>query len=249
VRDGIPDLVYPRRLRATDAEFQAKYDKGAESYDSGLAWMWQAFSADEDLVRDGMIDLLELQPGMRVLEVGCGTGEDSWRILQRLGEGVLVAQDLSIGMLQVARRRLAASENVDYVLSNASYLPFADNVFDAAYHFGGVNTFGERRRALAELARVVRPDGKVVIGDEGIAPWQRRKLIGRILVNANPLYAHKPPLQELPDVARDVRLQWIIGNAFYVVDFRVGTEPPAVNLDLPIPGKGDTLRSRFRGKR
>jgi ubiquinone/menaquinone biosynthesis C-methylase UbiE len=248
-REGIPHLVHPPRLPPSDAEFQEKYDAGAEAYDSGLAWMWKAFGVDEQRVRAEMVDLLELRAGERVLETGCGTGNDSLLIAERIGRGGdLVAQDLSIGMLRVARRKLErAAAHVDYVLSNASYLPFADGTFDAAFHFGGINTFGEVRRALAEMTRVVKTGGKVVIGDEGIAPWQRRHLIGRILVRANPLYAHRPPLADLPQTALDVRVKWIIGNAFYVIDYRVGESPPAVDLDLPIPGKGDTLRSRYYG--
>jgi ubiquinone/menaquinone biosynthesis C-methylase UbiE len=249
VRDGVADLVYPETLAPSDAEFQRKYDEGAETYDSGLEWMWEAFSSDEDAVRSGMIDLLELTPDSRVLETGCGTGQDSARIIERLGgKGMLFAQDLSRGMVNVARGRIQASrDRVEFVQSNGSYLPFADDAFDAAYHFGGINTFGERRRAIAEMARVVRPKGKVVIGDEGIAPWLRRRLIGRILVKANPLYAHSAPVSELPVTALEPRVQWIIGNAFYVIDFRVGDGPPSVALDLPIPGKGDTLRSRYYG--
>lgn len=251
VRDGVSDLLHPPQLMASDAEFQAKYDVGAEDYDTGIQWIWKAFSTDEDDARAGLLDLLELETASRVLETGCGTGQDSWRIIERLGDaGELIATDLSEGMLRVARRRLAEYRTPhDLVLCNGSYLPFADDAFDAAYHFGGINTFGERRRALAEMARVVKPGGKVVFGDEGIAPWQRRKRIGRILVNANPLYAHTPPLAELPDTALDVRLRWIISNAFYVVDYRVGADPPPVDIDLPIPGKGDTLRSRYDGAR
>ena len=251
VRDGIAELVEPRELMPSDAEFQAKYDVGAEAYDSGIQWMWNAFSTDENAARAELIDLLELGPGMRVLETGCGTGQDSWRIVERIGDdGELFATDLSVGMLRVAKPRLAAYRTPhELLLCNGSYLPFADGAFDAAYHFGGINTFGERRRALAEMARVVKPGGKVVLGDEGIAPWQRRKRIGKILVTANPLYAHTPPLAELPETALDVRLKWIISNAFYVIDYRVGDAPPPVDLDLPIPGKGDTLRSRYYGDR
>jgi ubiquinone/menaquinone biosynthesis C-methylase UbiE len=247
--DGIPHLAHPPRLLPSDAEFQAKYDAGADDYDSGLAWMWKAFRADEDATRARMIDLLEVGPGARVLETGCGTGNDSTHIASRIApDGELVAQDLSIGMLRLAKRKLAsAPAAVEFVLSNASYLPFADATFDGAFHFGGVNTFGELRRALNEMTRVVKLGGKVVVGDEGVAPWQRRRLIGRILVKANPLYAHRPPLAELPENALDVRVQWMIANAFYVIDYRVGSAPPAVELDLPIPGKGDTLRSRYYG--
>jgi ubiquinone/menaquinone biosynthesis C-methylase UbiE len=247
IAGGIPQLVEPQNLLPSDAEFQEKYDAGAEQYDTGLAWLFEAFRIDESELRKGMIDLLELRPGARVLETGCGTGKDSQHILDGITPGgTLFAQDLSIGMLKVAARKLGAANGaVEYVLSNASYLPFADGTFDAAFHFGGINTFGELRRALREMTRVVRVGGKVVVGDEGLAPWLRRRLFGRILVKANPLYAHRPPLGALPDNAAEVRVQWILGNAFYVVDYRVAEGPPFVDLDLPIPGKGDTLRSRY----
>ncbi|MGZ4314402.1 MAG: class I SAM-dependent methyltransferase [Gaiellaceae bacterium] len=236
----------------SDAEFQEKYDASAEMYDSGLAWLFAAFRSDEAELRKGMVDLLELRPGARVLETGCGTGKDSEYICGQIHpDGTLYAQDLSLGMLEVARRKLAGGPpgKVEYVLSNASYLPFADNTFDAAYHFGGINTFGELRRALREMTRVVRVGGKIVVGDEGIAPWLRRRIFGRILVKANPLYAHRPPLDAIPENAADLRLQWILGNAFYVIDYRVGSGPPFVDLDLPIPGKGDSLRSRYYSSR
>ena len=120
-------------------------------------------------------------------------------------------------------------------------------LFRSVFHFGGINEFGEVGRALSEMTRVVTPGGKVVVGDEGIAPWLRRRVIGRILIRANPLYAHRPPLERLPENALDVSLHWIIGNAFYVIDYRVGDEPPPVDIDLPIPGRGDSLRSRYYG--
>lgn len=249
VAEGIPRLVHPSELLPSDAEFQQKYDSGADEYDRGLRWLFESFRVDPATMRNAMIDLLELRPGARVLETACGTGEDSQYILERIGpNGTLYAQDLSIGMLKVARQKLASGA-VEYVQSNASYLPFPDGAFDAAFHFGGINTFGEVRRALQEMNRVVRVGGKVVVGDEGVAPWLRRRLYGRILVKANPLYRHRPPVDALPENAAETRLQWILGNAFYVIDFRVGGGLPFIDLDLPIPGKGDSLRSRYYGPR
>lgn len=249
IADGIPRLVYPAELLPSDAEFQRKYDTGAADYDSGLSWLFEAFRVDEEAVRSSMIDLLEIGPGAHVLETGCGTGNDSRHILERvLPSGTLYAQDLSIGMLRTARGKLGDSA-AEYVLSNASYLPFADGTFDAAFHFGGINTFGELRRALAEMARVVRVGGKVVVGDEGVAPWLKRRRYGRVLIAANPLYRHTPPLDALPESAAEPRVRWIIGNAFYVIDFRVAAGEPFVDVDLPIPGRGDTLRSRYEASR
>lgn len=250
VVDGVPKLVYPEELAASDSEFQRKYDANSEIYDEGMDWLFGVFSEDRDQIRNRMTDLLDLQPGMRVLETGCGTGEDSLYIADRLGPtGSLYAQDLSAGMLQVARKKLSdVDSSVELAQTNASYLPFPDNTFDAAFHFGGINEFGDIERAIEEKTRVVRPGGKVVFGDEGIAPWLRDKTYGKILINANPLYRHTPPLDRLPECARDVRLHWLLGNAFYIIDFRVDNEPPPLNIDLPIPGTGDSLRSRYEAR-
>jgi hypothetical protein len=64
-------------------------------------------------------------------------------------------------------------------------------------------------------------------------------------MNANPLYEYEPPLDLLPERARNVSIRWILGNAFYVIRYEVGSGPPPLDLDLPIPGKGDSLRSRY----
>jgi ubiquinone/menaquinone biosynthesis C-methylase UbiE len=252
IRDGLPMLVHPVTLMPSDREFREKYDATAGDYDAGLKWLFASFGEDRDEVRDLLASLLEVGEGAEILEVGAGTGEDSMHIVERLGsQGRLVAQDISSGMLQLARKKLArATRRVDFVVSNAAYLPMPDASFDAVFHFGGINEFGDVRRALAEMARVVRPGGKIVVGDEGVAPWLRRRLYGRILSNANPLYRHRPPLELLPVGAREVTTRWLLGNAFYAIDFRVADGPPFLDLDLPIPGKrGGSLRSRYELRR
>jgi len=250
IRGGVPDFTYPEELQPSDEEFLRKYEGGAQQYDVGLQWLFRSFFLNQESVRAAMVARLELQPGARVLEVGCGTGKDTLHIARALaGSGELFAQDISPAMLAIAKTETAeAAVPIEFSVGNAAYLPFADGQFDAVFHFGGINEFGDITRALAEMTRVTRIRGKVVVGDEGIAPWMRDRPFGQILINANPLYRHTPPLAMLPEAARDVHLNWIIANAFYLIDYRVGEGPPAVNLDLPIPGKGDTLRSRFDRK-
>lgn len=249
IQSGTPNFIYPAKLLPSDEEFQGKYNKGAEQYDTGIEWLFKSFFEDENSIRSQMVELLQVQPGSCVLDVGCGTGSDALHIARRIkAEGELYVLDISSGMIEIAKRRLASLQTpVEYFLSNASYLPFADGVFDAVFHFGGLNTFGEIGRALAEMTRVVRTGGKVVVGDESVAPWLRKSLFGRILMKVNPLYKHKPPLDCLPANAKDVCLRWILGNAFYLIEYRVSDGPPKLDLDLPIPGKGDTLRSRYYG--
>jgi ubiquinone/menaquinone biosynthesis C-methylase UbiE/uncharacterized protein YbaR (Trm112 family) len=248
VHDGVPDFVDPDSLTPSDAESRRKYDETAGEYDVGLKWLFDSFHENEDAVRARLVDRLDARPGHRVLEIGCGTGRDSRHIIERIRPaGVLFLQDLSPGMAAIARTALAeAPVALEFHLSDASHLPFADGEFDALFHFGGCNTFGDKRRAFREMTRVVRRGGKVVVGDESAAPWLRRQRFGRLIMNANPLYRHLPPLASLPGNARDVSLHWILGNAFYVIEYVVGDGPPPLDIDLSIPGKrGGTLRSRY----
>lgn len=247
ILDGVPNFIYPDKLLPSDEEFQQKYDKGAKQYDIGNEWLFKSFYEDENAVRGQMVKLLEIQPNSRVLDIGCGTGSDSVHLAKHIGEtGELYVADISPVMIEMAKHKLKTVHTpVEYFLSNGSYLPFADKIFDAVFHFGGINNFGEIPRALIEMTRVTRIGGKVVVGDEGVAPWLRQKSFGRILVKANPLYKHKPPLDCLPPNAQNVSLHWILGNAFYLIEYKVGEGSPKLDIDLPIPGKGDTLRSRY----
>lgn len=249
VENGIADLLYPHDLRELERMMKEEFDNRAHRYDSDLEWQFDVFDEDKEEIRRRMVALLELEPGMTVLETGAGTGSDSTHILDEIGSGgLLCAQDISRPMLELAREKLAGAEaEIDYHVGNASYLPFEDNTFDAAYHFGALNFFAEKRRALEEMVRVVRAGGKVVAGDEGMAPWLRRRLYGRIMIRTNKNYKFRPPLEMLPIDVREVAVRWLLGDAFYVIDFRVGEGPLPMNLDLPMPRKGDTLRSRYYG--
>jgi ubiquinone/menaquinone biosynthesis C-methylase UbiE len=258
VVDGIAHLIRPERESYSAEETREKeyYEATARTYDDVLDWLFRSFNEDEDQVRAKMIDLMELEPTDRVIETGAGTCRDTVGISERLGSAAeLFVQDLSPSMLSIGRDRMRARGaldgsrgRVEFFIGNASSLPFADNALDAAYHFGGFNLFSDKSKALAEMARVVQVGGKVVVGDEGIAPWHRASEYGAILMNSNQLYRYEPPLRDLPDTARDAGVHWLIGNAFYVIDFRVGEGPPEVDLDLPIQGRrGGTHRTRYFG--
>jgi SAM-dependent methyltransferase len=147
------------------------------------------------------------------------------------------------------RRAGPAACRVEYFVGNAARLPFPDRSFDAVFHFGGLNLFSDKRQALHEITRVTRLGGRVAVGDESLAPWLRETPYGRILLNSNALYQYEVPLDCLPEGARKVRVRWLLGNAFYLIDYTVGEGPPPVNLDLPILGaRGGTHRTRYYGK-
>jgi len=250
ISGGIPDLRYPPTLADEDAFARDIYDNVADVYDDYLPLTFATFSCDEREMRELMVDRLHLRPGQRVLEVGAGTGRTSAFIANKLrGEGHVYVHDISRGILLKAVERLAGeSVTLSFVLSNGVYLPFPDGYFDAVFHFGGLNMFSDVRRGLSEMARVVRPGGRVVVGDESVPPWLRHTEFGRILMNSSKHYEAPLPLDDMPVSARDVVVEYIIGGVFYLIGFSVGTGEPTANFDLEIPGaRGGTHRTRMYG--
>ena len=108
--------------------------------------------------RERAADLARVGPGTRALDVATGTGDLAIALQRRGGE--VVGSDFSDGMLERARAKSAA---VRWEQANALALPYDDNAFDAATVGFGARNFSDLRAGLAEMARVVRPGGRVVI--------------------------------------------------------------------------------------
>jgi demethylmenaquinone methyltransferase/2-methoxy-6-polyprenyl-1,4-benzoquinol methylase len=155
----MPDPSQPGPETGTLAEPQvrAMFDRIAGVYDrtnsvmtAGLHHKW----------RRRAVELSEVGPGSRVLDVATGTGDLAFALAERIGPGGhVVGADFSEQMLRIARDKAAAgsvgpaSAAVQFEQANALLLPHAGDEFDAA-----TVGFG-----LRELARVVRPGGRVVI--------------------------------------------------------------------------------------
>lgn len=248
---GIPDLTWPKTLQEEDAQTRQQYEDMAAKYDEYAALPFITYRADEHAIREQMLDKLALKPDDTVLEIGCGTGRGALQLAQRLGaNGRLFLQELSPSLLDIAVQKFKNNTlQPDFSIANGSYLPFPDHYFDAAHHFGGINTFADIPRCLAELTRVVKPGGKVVIGDEGLGIWLRNTEMGRIMTNSNPLLMCEPPLQSIPPNTRDVRLEYIMMNAFYVIDFRVTEAPAQPDYHMQIPSaRGGSHWTRYYGR-
>ena len=137
-----------------------------------------------------MVDLLDIKADAVILEVGCGTGRDSFRIARRLGEkGVLFLQDLSRNMVVKTRQKLThdykepgLSCELNYFVSNAANLPFPDDYFDALFHFGGFNNFGNPQKTLEEFSRIVKKGGKVVLVTNHCHPGWKILHLGKLFV-------------------------------------------------------------------
>ena len=69
------------------------------------------------------------------------------------------------------------------------------------------------------MVRVARPGAKIVVCDVGVPTGRKLSLINRLLTMTQPVYRKPPPIDLLPAQARDVRLAWIGGGAWYLINF------------------------------
>jgi demethylmenaquinone methyltransferase/2-methoxy-6-polyprenyl-1,4-benzoquinol methylase len=111
--------------------------------------------------RERAADLAEVGPGQRALDVATGTGDLALALWRRVGPtGAVVGSDFSEEMLARARRK---APDVRFEWGNALALPYEDAEFDAATVGFGARNFADLGGGLREMARVVRPGGRVVV--------------------------------------------------------------------------------------
>jgi SAM-dependent methyltransferase len=250
----IPDFVCSEDLGETGRKSLELYNQATsvQQYRNFLAWLFETFAEDESNFRRRLLQKTKIKAGDRVLVTGCGLGDDLPFAVESVGDdGEVYAQDLSAQMVLAASMEiLPAYRNsaIHFSVSDAAHLPFSDGFFDAAYHFGGINLFDNIRLAIREMERVVKTGGRVVFGDEGVAPWLKHRSYGRIAINNNSLWQSDPPLDLLPEKVIDVELSWVLGNCFYVISFEVSDTGPYINLDVQHKSpRGGTMRTRYFG--
>jgi demethylmenaquinone methyltransferase/2-methoxy-6-polyprenyl-1,4-benzoquinol methylase len=142
----------------SEPQVRAMFDRIAGVYDlmnsvmtAGLHHRWRARAAD----------LAALRPGDSALDVACGTGDLAIELARRVGTGgEVIGSDFAEEMLERAR---AKAPELQWEWGNALELPYASGRFDAATVGFGARNFSDLDRGLAEMARVVKPGGRVVV--------------------------------------------------------------------------------------
>jgi SAM-dependent methyltransferase len=105
-----------------------------------------------------LIEFARVEPGMRVLDVGCGPGALTGALVERLGKANVCGTDPSEPFVEACRARLPG---VEVVAATAESLPYPDDGFDAALSQLVVNFMGDAETGVREMARVTRPGGVV----------------------------------------------------------------------------------------
>lgn len=131
--------------------------------------------------RRALVSAVEPAPAQRVLDVATGTGMVAAELLARADCSV-VGVDQSPQMLAAARARFAAVERprVELVEGQAEALPFADASFDALTFTYLLRYVDDPRATMRELARVVRPGGRVASLEFGVPPWPPARAAWRL---------------------------------------------------------------------
>jgi demethylmenaquinone methyltransferase/2-methoxy-6-polyprenyl-1,4-benzoquinol methylase len=131
------------------------YDVMNSAMTAGLHHQW----------RQRAVDRAEVGPGSDALDICCGTGDLAFELRRRIGpDGRVVGCDFSEPMLDLARRKSGElGLPVEFGWADALELPYGDGSFDAVTIGFGARNLADLDKGLAEMARVLRPGGRLVI--------------------------------------------------------------------------------------
>jgi len=108
----------------------------------------------------------ELATGERVVDVGCGAGIDSLIAAKMVGPaGAVVGVDMTVAMLEKARTAADGVDNVEFQQGFGEEISVPDGWADVVISNGVLNLMPDKARALAEMARVLKPEGRLQLGD------------------------------------------------------------------------------------
>ncbi|WP_411721229.1 bifunctional demethylmenaquinone methyltransferase/2-methoxy-6-polyprenyl-1,4-benzoquinol methylase UbiE [Mycetocola sp.] len=157
-------------LSKQPSQVSAMFDQVSTHYDRTNTVM----SVGNDVLwRVATTRAIDLHPGDRILDLAAGTGTSS-AFLARSGATVIAA-DFSPGMIEVGRKKYGRVRNMQFVEADATNLPFSDNEFDATTISFGLRNVVEPKKAIAEMFRVTKPGGQIVICEFSTPPNRAMK--------------------------------------------------------------------------
>jgi ubiquinone/menaquinone biosynthesis C-methylase UbiE len=146
----------------------AAYNAAADHFDDEALGLWAKYGGRT-------VERLALQPGARVLDVGCGTGASAIPAAEQVGpKGKVIAVDLADRLLENARRKAATLklENIEFRLGDMENLGYPDQYFDAVVCVFAIFFVPDVTRLVRELWRMVRPNGRLAITTWGPRVWE-----------------------------------------------------------------------------
>lgn len=140
----------------------------------------QRYSTNQQPFGDWIMEHYHIQPGMRVLELGCGTG-NMWREAAKWlpKDASLTLTDFSAGMVETAMGNVPALPNISFRQVDIQQIPFEENRFDLVIANMMLYHVPDLDKGLSEVARVLRPEGRFIcatVGAGGVFWWLENTL-------------------------------------------------------------------------
>ena len=154
--ETVPEAEKAIKVQSVFNSVAGKYDIMNDVMSMGIHRIW----------KEAMMDWLAPRPGQKLLDVAGGTGDISFKFLNRAGSGHATVLDITENMLIAGRKRAAADKmlnSIDWVVGDAMALPFADNSFDVYTISFGIRNVTRPQEALNEAFRVLRPGGRLMV--------------------------------------------------------------------------------------
>ncbi len=221
-----------KRLTEHDATAQAGLlgDTAARDY-SGKLRQFNAFAQPE---LRAAIESLGLQPGMRVLDVGCGTGEALAWLADAVGkDGAVIGIELAAAHATMARANAAPSALV--LQADLMRAPLRGGAFDLIWSVNTINHLRDPLAGVRSLAALLRPRGRIALGQSSLLPdmlfaWDAR--LERLTTEAvRQYYRDRYGLSELDLTAVRSLLGWLRGAELANVSVRTSTLERTSPLD------------------
>ena len=224
VRDSIPSLVHPP-INEEDAKWLLEYNEIAENYDAMVLQYNDLLGIDMMKERENFHLFIPIEGSLRIIDVSIGTGANFMALYNQykdqMGRFNLHGMDLSTEMLKVASAKFTRYKlPVSLTHGSMFNIPYSKSFFDIVLHSGGINTFSDIPGALNEMLRIAKPKGFIIVVDEGLSPQKRKTDEGKAIIKANTLFAARPPLEHIPEKAKDVEVTYVMNETFYQIVFR-----------------------------
>ena len=157
---GFTEVPLEEKAKRVASVFRSvanKYDLMNDLMSAGIHRLWKRFTVEFSAVR----------PGHKVLDIAGGTGDLAYQFAQRVEDhGQVVLADINDAMLMAGRNRLidrGVGKQIQYLQTDAQYLPFADDVFDCITIAFGLRNVTDKNAALKNMLRVLKPGGRLLV--------------------------------------------------------------------------------------
>ena len=153
--EQVDEAEKARKVRGVFDSVASRYDVMNDLMSMGLHRAWKAYA----------VAVAQAQPGQCVLDIAAGTGDLTRALAKQVGpQGVVVHTDINEAMLRTGRDRLVDEGCVlPSTVCDAEHLPFADGSFDVVSVAFGLRNMTHKDLALAEMCRVLRPGGRLLV--------------------------------------------------------------------------------------